>query len=87
MLSREPARLGSVYWMEASKRRQALEWLARDDLTAEERRELEVFAARWRTGTDLDGLERRRLLGVFERLERRLRAAPSAKARRPDTGV
>ena len=71
----EHASLDSVYWMEASKRRQALEWLRRSDLTVAERGVLTRFVDRWRTGTHLDAAERRRLLTEFERVGRRLRAS------------
>ena len=79
---REQAEVGSVYWMEASKRRQALEWLKRSDLSAEERRTLERFAANYRTGVGLGRDERRWLLETFARLGRRLRATSPAVTRR-----
>jgi hypothetical protein len=73
----EHAATGSVYWMESSKRRQALEWLDRDDLTPEERAALETFAREYRTGTWLTPGERRALLAAFDRIARRLRRAPA----------
>jgi hypothetical protein len=77
---REHAELDSVYWMEASKRRQALEWLKRGDLTGEERSFLETFAARFRTGPALTPGERRSLLTEYDRLARRLRMVASGPA-------
>jgi hypothetical protein len=71
----EHAATGSVYWMESSKRRQALEWLDRGDLTPEERAELATFARDYRTGTELTPGERRALLVAFDRIARRLRGA------------
>ena len=68
----EHAAAGSVYWMEASKRRQALVWLARQDLTPAEREALERFARDYRTGTGLTPTERRALLAAFDRIARRL---------------
>jgi hypothetical protein len=59
--------------MEASKRRQALAWLARPDLTPAERDALEKFARDYRTGTDVAPAERRSLLAAFDRIGRRLR--------------
>ena len=73
----EHAAADSVYWMQSSKRRQALEWLARQDLTAQERTELEAFARDYRTGTKLRPTERRSLLAAFDRVARRLRRAPA----------
>lgn len=69
---REHAELGSVYWMESSRRRQALAWLERADLDSAERSLLERFVERYRTGTGLAPGERRALLAAFDRLERRL---------------
>jgi hypothetical protein len=62
--------------MESSKRRQALEWLAREDLTPLERETLETFASDYRTATGLAPAERRSLLAAFDRIARRLRALP-----------
>jgi putative peptidoglycan lipid II flippase len=66
--------------MDASRRRQALAWLERDDLTDEERAALEAFVRDWRTAPGLTGTERRRLQDAYERIERRLGrgAAPPA---------
>ncbi len=71
----EHAAADSVYWMQSSKRRQALEWLARADLTGAERADLEAFARDYRTGRHLASGERRALLAAFDRVARRLRRA------------
>ncbi len=63
---------GRVYWMESSKRSQALAWLARDDLEAGERLGLDDFVRRYRTGVALGGAERRKLRILYDRLARRL---------------
>jgi hypothetical protein len=72
---REPAEPGSVYWMEASKRRQALQWLERGDLTHEERGFLETFVERYRTAPGLSPHERRSLMRQYFSLARRLASA------------
>ena len=74
-ISREHAATDSVYWMESSKRRQALAWLARDDLTPGERNALERFVSDYRTGSELTPSTRRSLLAAFDRIARRLRGA------------
>lgn len=74
---REQAPLGSVYWMDSSKRRQALEWLERADLSPEERRTLETFAARYPADPHLTPQERRSLLAAYARLAGRLTREPS----------
>jgi hypothetical protein len=79
---REPAEPGSVYWMEASKRRQALQWLERRDLTSEERDFLETFVERYRTAPGLSAHERRSLMRQYFSLARRL-----ASASRPTGGA
>jgi hypothetical protein len=87
---REHAAPGSVYWMEASKRRQALTWLEREDLTPGERETLERFARVYRTGTELSPAERRALLVAFDRVARRLRGRvgpPSGSGRGGSAGT
>lgn len=69
---REQVSHDSVYWMESSKRRQALEWLAREDLAPDERAGLETFVKRYRTGVGLPASERRALLAAFDRVAGRL---------------
>jgi putative peptidoglycan lipid II flippase len=58
--------------MDASRRRQALAWLERGDLTAEERAALEAFVRDWRTDPGVSAGERRRLAAAYDRVERRL---------------
>ena len=78
--SREHAAAGSVYWMEASKRRQALMWLEREDLTPGERESLQRFARVYRTGTELSPVERRALLAAFDAVARRLRGGAGPRS-------
>ena len=60
--------------MESSKRRQAIEWLRRNDLVPEERRQLEEFARRYPADPTLTPTERRALLELHDRLCRRFAA-------------
>jgi hypothetical protein len=79
----EHAEAGSVYWMEASKRRQALEWLKRADLAAGERDELAAFVRGYRTDPLLARDDRRRLLSAFDRIHRRLRSCGPSSPNTP----
>ncbi len=82
---REEAPAGGVYWMESSRRRQAVEWLGRPDLSPGERSLLQEFVRVYRTGTGIEAAERRRLLAGFDRLSRRLRGLEPPTLPPPDS--